>query len=76
MQYEELTDKIIGCAYKVYNILGYGFLESVYEKSLLIELLNAGISAEAQTAVLVQYEGHLVAEFKADILVEDVIVIE
>ncbi len=38
MQYEELTDKVIGCAYKAYNILGYGFLESVYEKSLLIEL--------------------------------------
>ena len=76
MKYEELTDKVIGCAYKVYNIMGYGFVESVYQKSLLIELQKAGISAEAQKDILVQYEGHIVGEFKADILIDDVIIVE
>ena len=46
MEYSELTDKIIGCCYQVYNILGYGFLESVYEKALSIELNKAGLNAE------------------------------
>ena len=76
MEYEEITDKIIGCCYKVYNVLGYGFLESVYEKALLIELNKAGLKALAQHEILVHYEGQIVGEFKADILVEDVIVIE
>lgn len=76
MEREDLTHAIIGCAYTVFNTLGYGFLESVYEKSLLIELQKAGIQAKAQQEVLVQYEGHFVGEFKADILVEDAVVIE
>lgn len=76
MEYRELTDKIIGCAYKIYNVLGYGFLESVYEKALLIELDKAGLKAIAQKEVLVHYEGQIVGEFKADILVEDVIIVE
>ena len=63
MKHEELTDKVIGCAFKVYNIMGFGFLESVYEKCLLIELQKAGIRAEAQKDILVQYEGHIVGEF-------------
>ncbi len=76
MKYEGLTDKVIGCAYKVYNIMGFGFLESVYEKCLLIELQKAGIHAEAQKDILVQYEGNIVGEFKADILIDDVIIVE
>jgi len=46
MEYKELTEKIIGCAYKVYNRMGYGFVESVYEKCLLIELKKLGLKAE------------------------------
>lgn len=76
MEQGDLTSVIIGCAYKVYNTLGFGFLESVYEKSLLIELKKAGISAEAQKAVLVQYEGHIVGEYKVDILVDDSVIVE
>jgi GxxExxY protein len=56
MQHRELTDKIIGCCYKVYNVLGYGFLESVYEKALLIELNKAGFNAQAQQEVLVHFK--------------------
>ncbi len=51
MQHKELTEKIIGCAYKVYNKLGYGFLESVYEKALLIELKRAGLKSENQKLI-------------------------
>ena len=76
MEYKELTDKIIGCAYKVHNVLGYGFLESVYEKSLLIELHNADVEAEVQKEILVHYDGQIVGEFKADLLVENTIVVE
>ena len=76
MQLEDTTEKIIGCAYRVYNNLGYGFLESVYEKSLLIELKKAGLKAEAQKPITVYYEGEVVGEFVADIFVEENIIVE
>ena len=76
MQYKELSENIIGCAYKVYNQMGYGFLESVYEKCLLIELGKAGLKAESQKPITVYYNGEVVGEFFADILVEDAIILE
>lgn len=76
MKYEELTEKIIGCAYTVYNQMGFGFLESVYEKCLIIELRKAGLQAEAQAPINVFYGGELVGEFFADIIVEDTIILE
>jgi GxxExxY protein len=76
MKYEELTEKIIGCAYKVYNQMGFGFLESVYEKCLLIELKKAGLMAESQIPINVFYAGENVGEFAADILVEETIILE
>ena len=53
MKYKEVTEKIIGCAYRVYNKMGFGFLESVYEKCLLIELRKAGLKAENQIPITV-----------------------
>ena len=53
MEYEHLTEKIIGCAYKVYNKMGFGFLESVYEKCMIIELEKAGLRVECQKPILV-----------------------
>jgi len=76
MKYQELTEKIIGCAYNVYNEMGFGFLESVYEKCLLIELEKAGIRAESQKPITVHYDGKLVGNFIADILVEDKVILE
>ena len=76
MKYEELTEKIIGCAYRVYNTMGFGFLESVYEKCLLIELKKAGLNAKAQHPITVFYDGVIVGEFIADIIVEDVVMLE
>jgi len=76
MQYEELTEKIIGCAFRVYNKMGFGFLESLYEKCLLIELEKEGLHAESQKTITVSYENEVVGEFKADILVEDTVILE
>ena len=76
MEYQELTEKIIGCAYSVYNRMGFGFLESVYEKCMLIELKKAGLKAEVQAKIQVFYEEELVGDFIADIIVEDILIIE
>jgi hypothetical protein len=67
MDYKELKEKVIGCAYRVYNKMGYGFLESVYEKCLMIELEKAGLQAESQKPIIVEYEGESVGEFVAEI---------
>lgn len=76
MELKELTAKIIGCAFNVYNKMGFGFQESVYENAMLIELAKAALSFEAQKPVAVHYEGHRVGEFVADLLVEDMVVVE
>ena len=76
MKHEELTEKIIGCVYAVYNQMGFGFLESVYEKCLLIELKKTGLKVEAQSPISVFYDDELVGEFFADVIVEDTIILE
>jgi len=76
MEHKELTEKIIGCAYRVYNKMGYGFLESVYEKCLMIELEKAGFQAESQKPITVEYEGEVVGEFVADVVVEGSVILE
>lgn len=76
MEYEDLTEKIIACAYRVFNTLGSGFLESVYEKCMMIELGKAGLSAAAQQPILVRYRDEVVGEFQADIMVENTVVVE
>jgi len=76
MEFEGITEKIIGCAYKVYNTMGYGFLESVYEKCLLIELRKMGLKSECQKQIIVNYEGEVVGNFIADIFVEESIILE
>ena len=74
--HEELTDKIIRCFYNVYNGLGYGFLEKVYENALLIELRNSGLVAENQVSIKVYYLGLEVGNYYADILVENKVILE
>ncbi|NOY40282.1 MAG: GxxExxY protein [Planctomycetes bacterium] len=76
MQYQELTEKIIGCAYRVHNAMGFGFLESVYEKCLLIELRKLGLEAESQKPLTVHYENNVVGQFVADVVVEDAVIVE
>jgi GxxExxY protein len=76
MEYEELTKQIIGCSYQVYNTLGSGFMESVYERSLLIELRSAGLIAQPQVGLEVLYRESSVGQFFADIIVEDKVIVE
>ncbi len=74
--YQELTSKIISCFYKVYNTLGFGFLEKVYENALLIELTKNGLNVERQKPIKVHYEDKLVGEYFADIIVDNKIILE
>jgi GxxExxY protein len=76
LKHGELTDKIIGIFYDVYNELGYGFLESVYEESLLIALRDAGLAADRQVPVPVWFRNHKVGDFRADLLVESTVLLE
>ena len=72
----DLTEKIIGCAYKVYNELGAGFIEKVYENALMIELKNEGLAAQQQYPVKVYYQEILIGDYVADIVVEDKVIVE
>jgi len=74
--YKELSYKIVGLAMNVYRELGYGFLEKVYENALMVLLRKEGIQAEVQAPVKVQFEGEVVGDYYADILVEGKIILE
>ena len=74
--YEDISDKIIKGFYTVYNKLGYGFLEKVYENALLIELRQAGLNCAKQVPIEVFYNAVSVGNYFADILVEDKILLE
>lgn len=72
----ELTEAIIGCAFEVINELGAGFLESVYEKALLLALRQKGITAESQHPIKVMFRNVCVGEFFADLFVEEKVIVE
>jgi len=76
MTIDELTEKVIGCAYRVHQQLGAGFLEKVYENALRIELEEAGLRVKQQQPIPVRYHGQLVGDFFADLLVEDRLIVE
>lgn len=75
-KHTELSDRIIKAFYKVYNALGYGFLEKVYERALTIELQREGLKAVCQMPVEVYYEEERVGVYIADIVVEDLVIVE
>ncbi len=76
MKHEDLTNKIIKAFYNVYNTLGYGFLEKVYQNAMLIELRKMGLNADREKQVLVHYEGEIVGEYNADLTVENTVICE
>src|SRR5262245_49556347 len=76
MEHEELTRKIIGCAYRVYNTMGSGFLESVYENCMLIELRKLGVEVVNQHPITVVYEEQIVGVFTADLFVAGIVIVE
>ncbi|MEN8224065.1 MAG: GxxExxY protein [Bacteroidota bacterium] len=76
MLHSNLTNIILKSYYQVYNYLGYGFLEKVYENALFIELCNHGLNCTKQTPIKVYYLTHSIGTYFADILVEDKVIIE
>jgi len=74
--YSELTNKIIGCAYDVYNQLGFGFMEKVYENAMMIKLPQKGLEVVQQVPINVYFEDKLVGEYFADILVNNKVIFE
>ena len=75
-QMSQLTERVIRCAFAVSNTLGCGFLEKVYENTLAHELHKAGIQAEQQHAITVRYDGVVVGEYAADLLIEGILLVE
>lgn len=74
--HQDITDKIISAFYKVYNELGFGFLERVYENAMFDELVAAGLHCERQKPIKVYYNGKIVGDYFADIIVNDCVIIE
>ncbi|NOQ25727.1 MAG: GxxExxY protein [Bacteroidales bacterium] len=74
--HKDLTDSILKTFYDVYNELGYGFLEKVYQNSLFLELRSRGFEVEAQKQIKVYYKGKEVGEYYADLIVNDLIILE
>ena len=74
--HSKLTRSIIGCAFEVINELGHGFLESVYEKAMMVSLSDAGLSAQSQKPLEVLFREKPVGEFYADLLVEEKVIVE
>lgn len=76
LKHERITGAVIGCAFEVANELGAGFLESVYEKALLLALRQKGLSVMAQHPIKVMFRNECVGEFFADLLVEGLAIVE
>jgi GxxExxY protein len=76
MDINDLTHAIIGCAYKVHNQLGFGFLEKIYENALLIEFSKQGIDAHQQGALFVKYDGKIVGIYYPDLWIPGRLIIE
>ena len=76
MEYEDITHKIIGAAYQVHNQLGFGFLESVYKKAMLIELTKNDLKVEPEKPLKVYYDDQIVGDFFADLFVEETVAVE
>ncbi len=75
-KHTELTDKIIKAYYKVYNTLGYGFLEKVYENAMFIELKKMNLFVQKQKNISVFYESEEVGDYYADLIVDEKVIIE
>jgi GxxExxY protein len=74
--HQELTKSIIGIYYDVYNELGYGFLEKVYHKAMLIELLKRGYNIESEKKINVYYKNEIVGEYIPDIIINESVIVE
>ena len=73
---DPITHRIIGAYYSVYRTLGWGFLESVYQRAMVVALVDAGAHVAREVALPVHFRGHLVGEYKADLLVDHEVLVE
>ena len=76
LRHSELTEKIIGVFYEVYNDLGWGFVEAVYENALTLALAEAGLTVRRQVPIAVWYRGQQIGEFRADLVVNELVLLE
>ena len=76
LQNSDVTEKIIGAAFAVYGELGYGFLESVYQKAMQVDLHQAGLKCEIECPIKVKYRNVIVGDFRADLFVSDAVIVE
>lgn len=72
----EVTQRVIGAAFEVHNVLRYGFLEKVYQRAMQVELIRRGSRAEMERRIPVSYKGALVGEYLADLWVDEVVIVE
>jgi GxxExxY protein len=75
-KHADITEKVLKAFFKVYNTLGYGFAERVYENALIIELQKLGLTVESQKSITVFYEGNIVGEYVTDVVVNGVVILE
>jgi GxxExxY protein len=76
LQHQDITEQIIGAAFEVYRVLGYGFLEKVYQRAMQVELISRGLTAELEHKTKVNYKGAIVGEYSADLFVQDCVMVE
>ena len=76
MLHKEITEKIIGASFEVYNELGYGFLEKVYKNAMQVELIQRGCSCQTEHQIKVGYKGAIVGDYYADLFVDDTVIVE
>ena len=73
---QPVTQQLLGAAFEVHNVLGYGFLERVYQQAMQVELKARGVKVELEPKIKVQFKGLIVGDYAADLLVEDKIIVE
>ena len=76
LKFEAITKEIIGAAFEVHRVLGYGFLEKVYQRAMQVELIQKGLKAELEFPIKVQFKGTVVGTYSADLLVERKVIVE
>jgi len=74
--HREITEQILGASFEVFRMLGYGFLERVYQRAMKVELELRGLIAEIETDISVRYKGQLVGDYRADLLVNGCVLVE
>ena len=76
LQHEDITEQIIGAAFEIHGVLGYGFLEKVYQKAMRVELIQRGLKAKLEHKITVYYKNVAVGDYQADLFVEDAVIVE